>query len=524
MFAAAMGLHAILVPLYHGPDESKHVDMLFAVREPGGWPGPPGRRMNEQVVRSTQAVGFEPGRAARTADEAVPRAQRPALEELAPDTPSEVRNQMWQHPPLGYVGTAAALGVVTAVVPASAGWSHDQVIGLARLLDGLVLVPLPLFAYWAARRLTGPGTAASSAAVLAAAVPAAAHIGGTVTNDGLLVALLGLLTVPLVHVATGDLSLRTAAVTGVVAGLALLTKGFALFAPLWIASAYALAAWRGGPALRRRAGAAAAVAAGLLGVVGGWWWLRNLLQLGVVQPQGIVFPAASPGFVPDVGSWVAAAARLLPRTFWGYFGWIEAPLPWPAVAAAAGVVTAGVALAVAARPPQARWRRADVALLLGALAGTAGIMLYGSWSIYAATGERVALHGRYLLPGLVGLAVAAALGLATAVPTRWRRALPAGLLAGAGALHVTAFAALLDRYWMPAGATYAEGVGAALAWSPWEPTIAAGAVLLGAGAFGWALVDLFRGESTATASVSSDEPTRSSTAEASPRPQPPRPC
>lgn len=487
LFGTVMAAYTVLVPTYHGPDESKHVDMLFAVVEPGGWPTERERFMNEQVVESSRAAGYEPGRRARTADEAVPRGRRPTFDELAPDAPSAVTSQMWQHPPLGYVVTAVTLGFVTAVVPTAGGWAHDQVVGLARLLDALVLVPLPLLAFWAARRLGGR-RAATAATVLAVAVPGVAHIGATVTNDGLLITLIGLATVGLVHVATGDLSLRTALLVGLTAGLALLTKGFALFLPAWITAAYALAVWRGGQV--RRAATAGALAMGVGSAVGGWWWLRNLLDLGVVQPQGFSPTPAATGFVPDVSQWFATLVDVTPRTFWGYFGWTEAPLPWAAVGVAATVVTAGVTLAMVRRPAAARWRRGDVGLALGGLAGTGAIMAYGSWSLYAITGRVGAMHGRYVMPGLVGLMTAAALGLTAALPPRLRRALPVALLAGAGGLHLLAAAVLLHRYWMPRGDSYADGIAAMLSWSPWSPAVASTAAVLAVGTFSWAAAEL----------------------------------
>lgn len=518
LFAALMAAYALLVPTYHGPDESKHVDMLFAVREPGGWPAERSRLMNAQVVESTRAAGYDPGRQARTEDEAVARALRPTLDDLAPDAPSAITSQMWQHPPLGYLVTAVALGVTTAVVPTAGGWAHDQVVGVARLLDALVLVPLPLLTFWTARRLGGR-RAATAAAVLAIAVPGVAHIGASVTNDGLLIALVGLVTLGLAHVTTGDLSARTGLVVGVAAGLALLTKGFALFLPAWITAAYALAVWRGGPV--RRAATAGALALGVAGALGGWWWLRNLLDLGVVQPQGFSPLPAPAGFVPDAGRWLATLAGVTPRTFWGYFGWTEAPLPWAAVAVAAAVVTSGLALAVARRRPTGRspadarrpragrWRRGDIALLLGGVAGTGAIMAYGSWGVYADSGRLGAMHGRYVMPGLVGLMTGAALGLAT-TPRRWARALPVALLAGAGGLHAVAGTVLLRRYWMPDGAGYGDGVAAMLAWSPWTPAVAGAAAVAVAAAFAWATAELVVAPSPAG-------PTRSSRGAASPR-------
>lgn len=495
LFTALMALYSVGVPTYHGPDETKHVDMLFAVQEPGGWPAQYDRVMNQRVVASSRAVGYAPGRPPRTAEEVEPLPRRPSFGEVAPDLPSGVDNQMWQHPPLAYAVIGTAVSGLAAMLPPVAEWPSDRVVGLARLVGALLVAPLPLLAFWVTRRLAArQRPAAMIAAVAAVAVPGVAHLGATVTNDGLLITLVGLLGLPLVYAATGDLSVRTAVTTGVVAGLVVLTKGFGLFVPVWVVAAYGLATLRAGRGRRLAAACGGVIALAVSGAVGGWWWLRNLLVLGVIQPRGSPFPPAPEGFTPTFAEWWERVADLTPRSFWGYFGWVEAPLPWPAVWWGSGVLAGAIVVGLVARRRGHPWTRADLLLLLVPLAGTGGILFYGSWGLYLETGERVALHGRYLMPSVVGLAATGGLGLASLLPRRWTAGwLPALALLGAGALHVTAFVAILERFWMVEGAGYADGLDVALAWSPWPPRFVWVAAAVAAAALLWALVELLVG-------------------------------
>lgn len=487
--AGLLGLYAQLVPTYHGPDEPQHVDMLFAVLEPGGWPAGPGRQTDVRVLASAEAAGFAPGHPARGSDAATPRDERPTFHEIAPAAPSDQNNQMWQHPPLAYTVTATGLGLASAILPPVADLAHDQVVGLARLLTALTFLPLPALAYWTARRLAPSGPAALVAAAVPVAVPGLVHVGATVTNDALLILLVGATTLPLVRVATGDLSWRTSVLSGVLVGLALLTKGFALFLPAWVAAAYVLAAWRGGAPALARAAPRAAGALLVLAATGGWWWVRNVVEHGQVQPRGSVFPPAPAGFVPDAGAWLSTAGEVMIRTFWGHFGWVEAQLPWPAIWAAVAVLTLGLVAAVAARRRTEPWRRADIGLLLVPVAATLTIMVYGSWTLYVESGRVVAVHGRYVMPAIVGLAAAAGLGLVTLV-RRPATVLPVLVLLGGLALHGVAVLTMLERYWLVEGAGLRDAAASLLAWSAWPREVhAAAGALLAAGA-AWALIEL----------------------------------
>lgn len=495
-----VGLHlallvtwSVLVPGYRAPDEPFHVDMVRAVADSEGWPGLDDRNISQQVLRSLVALRYSEPQSpmVRTHEglqptDAVERDERRSFDELGPDEPSGAANHMTQHPPLYYVATAVPVTVVTGLLPAG-DWSHDQVVALMRLVSVLMVAPLPLLAFATARRLVGrAGPAATSAAVLPLAIPTLTHIGASVNNDNLMALLGGLLAVATVYVATGDVSRRTAVWVGVITGLALLTKGFALAIPLWVAAAYLVGA------VRTRV-TPAVLSLGLAGAValaaGGWWWLRNLIAYGRIQPTIVTQSQASPDFTPDAaGFWSFFSQEMILR-FWGSFGWDEVHLADWVIWTGATLTLIGVlsAFLLPHRHPRLgppHWQWADLTVLLLPVAAVTGIVAYGAWDWYTATGQVSGVHGRYLFLTVVGVAAVAGLGWA-ALAGRWARLVPLLVLLGAAATQVAAADRVLRYFWGPVHFDRAGSALAMWAWSPW-PTWVLGALALGLAGLGTA--------------------------------------
>lgn len=460
LYALQLFVLSVVFPTYRAPDEYAHVDMVLAVTEHAGYP-PVGARISQRVQASFAVVGYE-----RTGDapplraaDAPARNTRPSFAELGEDVPGDVPQQMAAHPPLYYVTAASALSVVTALVPAAYDWSFDQVVGFLRLVSAVLMLPLPWLAHRVAVRLGAVPPVAVAAAVLPLVVPQLSHIGASVNNDTLLIVLLGMLVLPSVAVARGDTSMRTAVVAGLLGGLALLTKGFALFVPLWLAAAYGLAVVRGGG---WGAAARGGLAAGLAVAVGGWWWIRNLVVFGTVQPSGLPGPAPPEGFAPEVWWWASFYVRRLSRRFWIEPDILPEALPALDLLASAILVALCVVALVACR--RVGQRPGDVALVLTPLAGLLGIVTFGAWRVYARTGSPFAIHGRYLYGATVGLAVASAFGLAALARHRIRW-LPIAALVTALLAQLSAGVLALLTYWGPTGLR--PRLAAMLAWSPW---------------------------------------------------------
>ncbi|MFI6428148.1 DUF2142 domain-containing protein [Promicromonospora sp. NPDC050880] len=479
---------AVLTPAFRAPDEPQHVNSVLRLAYGGGWPaagealvGPAVDAAREQAALATDVPGRHLDRAELPPFvdvPPVPDAQRGTVtaenalaDPLPPGTgtrhlPTDVVDQMTQHPPLYY---ALAAGVLHVTGTAEARW--DLQLLTLRLFDVVLLLPLPLLTAGAARRLLARRADGGRAAALVAAsftlfVPQVGHILGSVTNDAL-VTLSGAATAYLcARVVTGDVRWRTAAGLGTVVGVGLLTKVMAAFALPMVVAAFALAA---GPRGRRAAGVLVAGAVAL--AVGGWWWVRNLVVLGTVQPVGI--PDRFPDDAEPNGPWyfVRTVVTSLTRSFFGNFGWLEVRLPDAVFWTAAVVVAVLCALAVARGPA----RRGTAVLLLQPVALWCGVVA-NAWPDYAAHGWISAVQGRYLFAGLLALGVATALGLGTLLGPRLRAAVPS--VVGTGA--VAASAGLAYGFWGFYQGPDRTVADAAVRWAGWSPLTWPQLVLVGA--------------------------------------------
>ena len=175
--------------------------------------------------------------------------------------------------------------------------------------------------------------------------------------------------------------------------------------------------------------------------------LERLLQ----APRGWLIALARPE------NWSAGAlarygiyAVLAFAGFWGNFGWLQAPLPWPfylALAALCGGAAVGLVswlarrlidrmegLTAALRQDAAAWLCVGAVLL--ALVQVALPMIGFAWQP----------QGRYLLPALLPIGVCLILGLRAAWPARWRGSAEALLLATLALANVAMLSVLAARW------------------------------------------------------------------------------
>ncbi|WP_055749694.1 glycosyltransferase family 39 protein [Frankia sp. AvcI1] len=481
--------YAFVYPTWTGYDEAQHVDMVYGLQHGAGWPAP-GEKMIATGVAATsddfdrgryqdmfQSGGKRRGAAPFAEIDPTPRDQRKSFDALGGPTPVDdgrLSNQMVQHPPLIY----AVGAVVLRALPGSGDWAYDQQVFVLRLLNILVVAPLPLLAWLAARRFGLGEPSALAAAALPLAIPGFTRVGATFNNDGILMLTTGGLTVVLAGVLRGDLRRRTALWAGLWLGLALLSKAFALTLPAMIVAAYLVGWWRG-----RAAGAADAAGAAETGVrgwrrlrivvgslpwipallavglglaLGGWWWVRNYLLYDAVQPNGWATnpPRREPLLLPDSFlTWFWYFFRTMISRFWGGLGMFEPPQLSPIAIVLATVAVVGLSVtAVVGRRRSARPERlslaAGVVVLLLPVAFAYLEVGQRSWAEYQRYTRGIAVQGRYLYLGLVGLGVVVALGLRRALPGRERLA-PLVLLVGALLMQGAALLAICSYYWLP---------------------------------------------------------------------------
>ncbi len=464
LFASLLLAYVVLLPIYRAPDEVDHVDAVYELEQGEGWAEPGTDLLDPPVITSLHLSGLLTLQHYPAAAAPPQRAKR-SFDTLPGTIDPSQTNQITQHPPLFY-----ALDAVPLKVVGGTSWAYDKTVLFLRLLSALMVLPLPVLAHAAARRVRGPGALAVTASILPLAVPQLVHIGASVNNDNLLTLLFGLLTVALMYVVTGDLSRGTAVRIGVLSALALLTKGFAFIVPVWIGLTYILALCR---YRRRTALTSALVALAVTTLLGGWWWLRNLLKYGAVQPAGEKPITPPPGFVPNLHL-LLNQYGYLPKSFWGAFGYFNVVLPDTEIKAATWVLAVGVVLALVAPGRFA----IDRALVLAApFLGLLILLMLLSRRTYLSTGQFRGLQGRYMFPGIVGASVLVAGGLVGPL-RRAGRWVPLLAVALAGVMQAYAARAILNGFWRPidGNASYADALHTLFVWSAWPKPIAAAAL------------------------------------------------
>lgn len=467
---------SIVVPTFRGADEHVHHDLIRYLTQTWRYPEFDGLDVSR---RTLDALGTSPvfpaDVSAVPADAASDRSDRPGWSDLGPDVRNGPPNQMPQHPPL-YYETAAA---VLRVLDGDGGAPLDLAVWQLRLLSILALAPLPLLAADIARRFTSSRAVVLSAAAGVLAVPQLTHIGATVSNDPLMILLGSATLAGAARRATGDRRWPTAAVTGVAAGLALFTKGFAMPLVPAVALACALplkgreraAGDREGAddGRTRTAGslARAGLVAGLALAFGGWWWIHNVIAYGTPQP-GVRLRERVPDVELNRLRFIGDFTERLVTSFWGNFGWREVHLPFG--------ISAGMTLLVIAAAGAACWRCWSRLVLLLPAAAASAMVLSSGWGAFKKTGVSYATQGRYLFAGIAGLAVLVALGVGrlTRAPLRssWQALVTLAVALGLQALGLWL---CLHRYWAGSGF---EPVRAMVRFAPISAAVTAGLLAL----------------------------------------------
>lgn len=512
LFALVTALWTVAVPAFRAPDEAAHFDLVLYLADGNGYPRYDGRFFGEELDldRDRYLVTALVPWARFDAEDAAPRGRRPDVEDtgLAPDRDIRregdrsagapyVYNQMPQHPPVYYLAQATVLRFERWVLPGHGIPSLDRELGLLRLVDVLLVAPLPLLAWATVMRLGGSDRAGMVAALLPLGIPQLSHIGAAVSNDALLMLLGGILAVLLAGVARGRRTLRTDLAVGAVLGLALLTKAFAVMFVPWVAAAYAVAAWTIG---RRRPLLDGLVAGAVGAAAGGWWWVLNWVREGEPAPTTETLTrteARRPrDFEPDRADFLLRfPARLLNRT-WAWVGHNtpKFTLPaWVVVALALAVLAACVLAFVAARRGRdpgagdaAGPRRVDVVLAWLPAVLLSLFVARRSLGLYETTGRVAFVQGRYLFGALVPPTAVVGIGTARALG----RYAPLAVLALAATLQGVVLTEVVVGAWSGPGSF--GPLRGALAWSPWPP-VAVGLVAVAAvAAVAWLATDQAR--------------------------------
>jgi hypothetical protein len=495
-FVTLMVLWTIVTPAFRNPDEPQHVNRVLRIAEGGGWPKPTEAFVLPEVLRAKTVSGFSAvdgqqgnwvggtllpgvrptipeselkfyapysGRPVPSPEERLPV---PQLELTRPVDPHANGDQMVQHPPLYY---AISAGVVT--VTGALDWPFDRTLTLMRLVSVAMVGLLPLMAFSVTRTLTGNRRLADLAALIPLGIPQLASLGGSVTNDALVIFLGGVATVLMARVLVGDRTWRTLILLAVTLGLALFTKGtLLLLVPVVGLAVVVGSRWaRGTPALSWLATVVRLAAVWALAfAIGGWWWLVNLIRYGTIQPSGVpTGPGSSiaidrprSSIVEFTGIWLDK----LSNTFWGTFGQLELPLPQVVVTVSTVLLLVPVLLAF-----RRRETRVPLLVLLSFLVLTAAAVFWQTWQSHLDNARYGGIQGRYLFGALVAVFAAVAIGLGTfgregGRLQRWLpvAVLPVVLLSAAYGLWVA-----FRGYYIDIGWTVGAAFRRMTDWSPW---------------------------------------------------------
>ena len=524
---------SVVLPPGEGPDEPAHLGLVLHLADGNGYPDHDELQMTVGLerlcttfvasVRVCPLPGEEVTATAvrvRGADDAPGAADRPAWDDDGGALPTTDLNQMPQHPPLYYASMAGVLSAARAV--AGGEMALDRELALLRLANAAMVVPIPVLTWLTVRRLTllrsggrrgggaigprGSATTASTAVLhdvdvdvnaggrdvtligragaavlVAVALPMLAATSGVLNNDNLLT-LLAAATAPLLaSIAVGDRSRGTLAAAGALIGLALLTKAFAVvLLPALAAACWVGSSARSTPGSAGRFGSPAAriresvvpllVGVGVAAAVSGWWYVRTWARAGSPTPSvdadRYTEALRPPGFAPDLWHFADAFAGRFSERFWGSFGWYSARLPGPLT-----VMLTIVAVALLVAGLASARRRGPIVVLLVPSLLLLVLTASRAWSLHARSGQYPFIQGRYLLGGVVGLAVVASVGWLRLV--RFRRSLTL-LAAVACLLQVAALLRAMTTYW---SGDLVDALSAAGAWSGLPTPVAVGLVL-----------------------------------------------
>lgn len=463
----AVGLAwALLVPPWQTPDEVAHFAYVQSMAESLTLPGLKGRpELSSDQTIADNAVGASRG---AFYPQAVPPDWSPgdyaaylarARSRLA-RTDGAGANPAGANPPLYYLYAAIAYRIDEG------GTAFGRLYAIR--IWGVLLLALTALGAWllAGETLGRRRLPQLACAAVAALMPMETFISTSVNPDAMMVTLwtfaLWLGARVINRSSQGQDAVGLCAVTAA----AVLTKAtsYALIPPVLLAL---FLGWRRRPAEERSvAGAEIAVSGlALLVPVLGWIGLASALGRSAVNT---IAPGAHPQrfSVPHFVSYVwqfylprlpfmrpmtetsgLAIYDVWLRQGWGTFGWLDVTLPawlYPLLTAVSAIVLvpAAVLLTVIRR-----WRRSALIAFLGValMALLAGLHVTDYRSLVAQQGP--ILQGRYLLPAIALLGLAAGL-IVRRLPDRARAAACGLMLAGLLVLQVISLATVLQAYYL----------------------------------------------------------------------------
>ncbi len=403
-FVILSGVYSIITPLFEGPDEIWHFAFANHLANGGGLPVFDAARPATFLRNGAHPPTYYLLVAAIIAP--IDRSDFPAEYHFNLANPLITQ---------GATGTAPNLLIHTA----REDWPWRDT-ALAAHLARFVSIALNALALWGAwqiaRRVLHDEQLAVWALAIAAFVPQFVYGAATINNDALAAATTTWLLYAVLRW-LDDQSIRWTAITGVMLGLALLSK-IGLIALLPVpALAIVLHALRNPHHSRqnwRRLLTQALIIYGIAFIIAGWWYIRNWSLYGDPLAWREWQALTGAGRVPpSIGDFIGDMIGLF-GTFWIDFSLRVDRTWWPVFGMITLAAIAGLARRAIKREWPLDWAKLLIALSVFALLLASAVRY--SLNIYN-------IHGRLLYPSLAAIGVVLALGFSA-----WKlRAITVGL-------------------------------------------------------------------------------------------------
>ena len=465
-------LWSIALPLWQGPDEEDHYNVIQFIGELGRLPDAADTFLIDEVAVSRQLadVGrlpYAPEQRQAFSDASIGPGEE-ALADLSPETRSSFELEM-----VGKLNKATPLYYMIASVPYR--WFADQDllarVQIQRLFSLVMSAGIVVAAYLIARQLFPQRPAMRlTIPILVAFQPMMSQMTAVITVDGFYILTYSVLILLSILIFRNGLDWKLGLATGIVFAVGFLTKptinGYAPLIGLLVL--YDL--WRGEG--RRKQIIIGAIVMGVTILIpAGWWMLRSLRISNelfyfnpVVEGHRIIqnpFYDYQP--LVHMLDYYRSVIGGMFVTWWAHFGWIDTALPpwiYDLLRLLTVAAVAGLALLLwrswPDRPSFEAWRSGTrdaplvvwVFLTLTVLVPVLLLQVYDLtyWWQY---GNGRGLQGRYWLGTIVPMLTLLAVGLLALVPQRWHGTAHNLLRAGMIVLSIAALLGyVLPRYYL----------------------------------------------------------------------------
>ncbi len=465
-------LWSLALPLWQGPDEEDHYNVIQFIGELGRLPDREDTFLVDEVALSRQLadVGrlpYAPEERQLFSDDIIGPGED-AFAELPPETRASFDLQA-----VGKLNKATPLYYVIASIPYRLFSAGDllQRAQVQRLFALFMSSGLVIVAYLIARLLfPGNGAMRITIPTLVAFQPMITQITAVVSVDGFYFLIYSLLILVSILVLRDALTWRYGLVLGVLFAIGFLTKPtISGYAPI-IALIVAYDFWRGA-GRRKEIVSAAVVMGGVILLLVSWWLLRSMRinnDLFYFNPvleghrivQNPFYDYEPLAHMIDYYQSVWGGIFV---TWWAHFGWLDTALPpWIytllrllTFAAIVGLVY-GLLRAWRDRPTLTQWKHGlrSAPLVVWVFLALTLLMPIVLLQVYDLTfwweyGIGRGLQGRYWLGTVVPMLTFLAMGLLIWIPARWQAA-GHNLLRGGMVLFnfVALLAYVLPRYYL----------------------------------------------------------------------------